>query len=173
MLPPYISRYVEVYDIAVIAMYRDIIDFYISRYISRQHWVWRRYSSNNTTFQVASLTSKGLSAVCAVGDTRQDKMEVDLIRNDITRASHQILFISPELLLDSLVNLTWRDMIRFDVMCIRCNYSRIQKTGRAGAVTGRTTARLSATLSEPDSSCTQQRTSSYHRPLALPLDMLF
>ena len=38
MLPRYISRYVEIYDIAVIAIYRDIIDFYISRYISRQHW---------------------------------------------------------------------------------------------------------------------------------------
>ena len=56
------------------------------------------------TFQVASLTSKGLSAVCAVGETQQDKMEVDLIRN----GQYQILFISPELL---LVNLTWRDMI--------------------------------------------------------------
>ena len=39
VLPQYISRSVEVYDIAVIAIYRDIIGFYISRYtcISRQH----------------------------------------------------------------------------------------------------------------------------------------
>ena len=43
--------------------------------------------------------------MCAVGETQQNKMEVDLIRN----GQYQILFISPELL---LVNLTWRDMIR-------------------------------------------------------------
>ena len=141
--------------------------------------VWRRSISNNSTFQVASLTSKGLSAVCTVGDTRQDKMEVDLIRN----GQYQILFIGPELL---LVNLAWSIDIKYLCMerhdLIRCNvYGVITRASQRQAglsqaglsQAGPPTGRLSANLSESDSSCTQQTTSSYHRPLALSLDMSF
>lgn len=46
--------------------------------------------------------------MCAVGDTRQDKMEVDLKRN----GQYQFLFISLELL-HVLVNLTWIFRVTF------------------------------------------------------------